>query len=121
MLAYVSTLSPSVRNKAQNMGGMGRDQRLLTFSLSTLVLAGEEEELAYLVERLDKTSTAYGVEISAKQTKLITKSISGMNKEIKVNGQKLGTVTSFKYLGLVITDEGSKPEILSRRHRQQPN
>ena len=34
--------------------------------------------------------------------------------EIKVNGQKLQTVTSFKYLGSVITDEGSKPEILSR-------
>ena len=33
--------------------------------------------------------------------------------EIKVNGQKLETVTSFKYLGSVITDEGSKPEILS--------
>ena len=31
-----------------------------------------------------------------------------------MNGQKLHTVTSFKYLGLVITDEGSKPEILSR-------
>ena len=28
--------------------------------------------------------------------------------------KKLGTVTSFKYLGSVITDEGSKPEILSR-------
>ena len=26
----------------------------------------------------------------------------------------LETVTSFKYLGSVITDEGSKPEILSR-------
>ena len=34
--------------------------------------------------------------------------------QIKVNGQKLETVTSFKYLGSVITDEGSKPEILSR-------
>ena len=34
------------------------------------------------------------------------------NTEIKVNGQKLETVTSFKYLGSVITDEGSKPEIL---------
>ena len=34
--------------------------------------------------------------------------------EIKVNGQKLEAVTSFKYLGSVITDEGSKPEILSR-------
>ena len=27
---------------------------------------------------------------------------------------KLETVTNFKYLGSVITDEGSKPEILSR-------
>ena len=36
------------------------------------------------------------------------------NTEIKVNGQKLETVTSFKYLGSVVTDEGSKPEILSR-------
>ena len=29
-------------------------------------------------------------------------------------GQKLETVTSFKYLGSLITDEGSKPKILSR-------
>ena len=39
---------------------------------------------------------------------------SGINTEIKVSGQTLETVTSFKYLGSVITDEGSKPEILSR-------
>ena len=32
----------------------------------------------------------------------------------KVNRQKLETVPSFKYLGSVIIDEGSKPEILSR-------
>ena len=31
-----------------------------------------------------------------------------------MNGQKLETVTSFNYLCSVITDEGSKPEILSR-------
>ena len=31
-----------------------------------------------------------------------------------MSGQKLETVTSFKYLVSVITDEGSKPEILSR-------
>ena len=37
-----------------------------------------------------------------------------INTEIEVNGQRLETVISFKYLGLVITDEGSKPEILSR-------
>ena len=44
----------------------------------------------------------------------MTGNTSGINTEIKVNGQKLQTVTSFKYVGLVITDEGSKPEILSR-------
>ena len=54
------------------------------------------------------------MEISAEKIKLMTNTTSGINKEIKVNGQKLETVTSFKYLGSVITDEGSKPEILSR-------
>ena len=77
-------------------------------------LAGEAEELADLIERLEKASTAYGMEISAQKTKLMTNNTSGINTEIKVNGQKLGTVTSFRYLGSVITDEGSKPEMLSR-------
>ena len=75
---------------------------------------GEEEELAKLVECLGKASTAYGMEISAEKAKLTTNNTSGINTEIKVNGQKLQTVTSFKYLGSVKTDVGSKPEILSR-------
>ena len=54
------------------------------------------------------------MEVSAEKTKLMTNNISGINTEIKINGQKLETVTSFKYLGSVITNEGSKPEILSR-------
>ena len=54
------------------------------------------------------------MEISAKKTKLMTNNASGINTEIKVNGQRLETVISFKYLGSVITDKGSKPEILSR-------
>ena len=44
----------------------------------------------------------------------MTNNTSDINTETKVNEQKLETVTSFKYLGSVITDEGSKPEILSR-------
>ena len=87
----------------------GRTITNLRFADDIDGLAGEEEELANLVERLDKASTAYGMEISAEKTKL-TNNASGIN----LNGQKLETVTSFKYLGSVITDEGSKPEILSR-------
>ena len=62
-------------------------------------LAKEEEELANLVECLNKASTAYGMEISAEKTKLMTNSTRGINTEIKMNGQKLETVTSFNYLG----------------------
>ena len=77
-------------------------------------LAGEEEELGKLVERLDKAATAYGMEINAEKTKLMTNNTSGINTGIRVNGQKLETITSFKYLGSVITDEGSNPEVFSR-------
>ena len=114
----------------QHISGKDRDRRLedhegtvsigsrtitnLRFADDIDGLVGEEEELANLDERLDKVSTAYGMEIHAKKTKLITNNTTGINTEIKVNGQRLETATSFKYLGSVITDEGSKPEILSR-------
>ena len=42
------------------------------------------------------------------ESKLIT------NYWYLVKGQVLGTVTSFKYLGAVVSDDGSKPEVLSR-------
>ena len=92
----------------------GRTITNLCFANDIDSIAGEEEELTNLVERLDKASTAYGMEISAEKTKLMTNNTSGINTEIKGNGQKLETVTSFKYPDSVITDEGSKPEILSR-------
>ena len=52
------------------------------------------------------------MEISAEKTKLMTNNTSGINTEIKVNGQRLATVPSFKYLGSIITDAGANPEII---------
>ena len=46
--------------------------------------AGEEEELPNSAERLDKASTAYDVEISAENTRLMTNNTIGMNTAIKV-------------------------------------
>ena len=92
----------------------GRSITNLRFADDIDGLAGKEEELANLVERLDKASTAYSMEITAEKTKLMTNNTSGINTEIKVNRQKLETVTNFKYLGSVITGGGSKPEVLSR-------
>ena len=94
-----------------NIGG--RTITNLRFADDIDGFAGEKEELANLVARLDKASIAYSMEINTEKIKLMTNNTSGINTEIKVNGQRLETVTSFKYLGSVITDEGLKPEILS--------
>ena len=56
----------------------------------------------------------YKMEISAEKIKPMTNSANGIQREIKVKKQKLGSVTSLKYLGAVVSDDGSKPEILSR-------
>ena len=50
----------------------GRTVTNLRFADDIDGLAGGEEELAKLVERLDKASTAYDVKISAEKAKLIT-------------------------------------------------
>ena len=63
---------------------------------------------------MDRTATAFGMEISAEKTKLMTNNTSGISTDIMISGQKLETVNRFKYLGAIVADEGSKPEILSR-------
>ena len=54
------------------------------------------------------------MEINAEKTKLMTDNINGIHKEIKASDHKLQTVTNFKYLGAIISDAGSKAEIVSR-------
>ena len=83
----------------------GRTITNLRFADDIDGLAGEEEALSKLVECLDKASTAYGMEINAEKTKPMTNNTRGISTEIKVNGQKLETVTNFKYLGSIITNE----------------
>ena len=107
-------MTDALEDHEGTVSNRGRTITNLRFADDIHGLAGEEEELAKLVECLDKASTAYSMEISAKKTKLVTNNTSGTNTEIKVNGQRLDTVTNFKYLGSVLTGEGSKPEILSR-------
>ena len=67
----------------------GRTITNLRFADDIDGLAEEQEELAKLVHRLDKASTAYGLEISGEKTKPMINNTSGINTEIKVNGQRL--------------------------------
>ena len=44
----------------------------------------------------------------------MTNNPNGFQREIKIKGKRPEEVENFKYLGVIITNEGSKPEILSR-------
>ena len=92
----------------------GRKITNLRFADDIDALAEEEQNLEALVESIDKTHKKYKMEISAEKTKLMTNRANGIKREIKVKGKKLSTVTSFKCLGSVVSDDGSKPEVLLR-------
>ena len=92
----------------------GRNITNLQFADDIDPLAEEQQTLEAQVESLDKTCTRYKMEISAEKTKLTTNSADGIQRKIKVKGQKLGTVTSFNYSGAVVSADGSKQEVLSR-------
>ena len=54
------------------------------------------------------------MEIGPDNAKVMTNNPNGSQREIKINGQRLKEVENFKYLGAIISNEESKPEILSR-------
>ena len=53
------------------------------------------------------------MEIGPDKPKVMTNNPDGFQREIKIKGQRLEEVENFKYLGAIISNEGSKPEILS--------
>ena len=57
----------------------GRTITNLRFADDIDGLAGDEQELANLVERLEKTSTSYGMEIGAEKTTLMTNNTQGIS------------------------------------------
>ena len=91
----------------------GRTVSNLRFADDIDGLAGSEEELSELTGRLNESSCAYGMEISAEKTKLMTNS-KNFTSDISINGHKLEYVDKFKYLGAIVSEKGSRPEILAR-------
>ena len=98
-------------------GSVSIGGRLITnfrFADDIVVNAEEEEGAGVLVDRRDTTTTRYKMEIGPDKTKVMTSNPNGFQREIKIKGQRLEEVENFKYLGSVISNEGSKPKILSR-------
>ena len=94
-------------------GSVSIGGRLITnfpFADDIVVNAEEEEEARVLVDRLDRTTTRYKMEIGPDKTKVMTNNTNGFQREIKIKDQRPEEVENFKYLGAIISNEGSKPE-----------
>ena len=58
-------------------------------------LAGQEQEPIKLVNHLEEASTAYGMQISAEKTQLMTDNTNGISTDITIDNKKLETFRSF--------------------------
>ena len=98
-------------------GSVSIGGRLVTnfrFADDIVVKAEEEEEAGVLVDRLDTNTTRYKMKIWSRQDEVMTNNPNVFQREIKIKGQRLEAVENFKYLGAIISNEGSKPGILFR-------
>ena len=94
-------------------GSVSIGGRLITnfrFADDIVVNAEEEEEAGVLIDRIDRTTTRYKMEIGPDKTKVMTNNPNGFQREIKIKGQRLEEVENFKYLG----QSSQNPKILSR-------
>ena len=92
----------------------GRPFTKFRFADGIVVNAEEEEEAGVLIDCLDRTTIRFKMEIGPDKTKMLTNNPNGFRREIKIKGQRLEEVENFKYLGAIISNKGSKPEILSK-------
>ena len=82
-------MADALENHKSTVSIGGKTISKLCFADDIDGLACSELDLANLVESLDKTSTAYGMQISAEKTKLMTNNANGINNNIRVHGEKL--------------------------------
>ena len=83
MLFYIPVFIPFLESGVdKSLSALEAEQSPTSALLMTDGLAGEREELAKLVEHLNKASTAYSMKISTEKTKLMTNNTSGINTKI---------------------------------------
>jgi len=79
----------------------GRSTNNLRFAGDIDLIAGSMKELAELTERLDKSASAFGMEISAEKREIMVTPPTNENNTnipITVSGGKLQSIKTFKYL-----------------------
>ena len=93
----------------------GRKVCNLRFADDIDLLAGTNEELQELTDKLNKSAAAFGMEISSEKSKVMVNTTRNTHASITLNGQTLDEVDKFKYLGALITKDGTSDKEIRTR------
>jgi len=100
-------MTEALESFAGNVTIGGRSINNLRFADDIDLIAGSMKELAELTERLDKSASAFEMEIIAEKSKIMVTPATKENNTnitITVNDGELQYVKTFKYLGSNITE-----------------
>ena len=87
--------------------------RNLRYADDTTLIAGTKEDLIGIVERVRKTSEKADLYLNVLKTKVMT---TGDIGEVRVDGKIVEVVTSFIFLGALITRDGLYDKEIRRRN-----
>ena len=85
----------------------GRPICNLRFADDIDLMGGSSGELQNLTNRLEDRATAHGLEVSTEKRKILTNSTNNGIADVSMNGPNLEEVTSFKYLGATLCEDGT--------------
>ena len=90
----------------------------LRYADDAVLVADKRKNMQTMIDRLNETCKAYGMEINVKKTKVMImnekKKQNGMQSCIMLNNVPLEQVTRFKYLGSWITENAKTMTILGQ-------
>ena len=94
-------------NELEGINIHGQNINNLRYADETALMANKPENLQKVVTKVKEVSSKGGLDMNVKKTKTMinSKEPKGKKVEIKVNGETLEQVDTFKYLGTQITDD----------------
>ncbi|KAJ2952534.1 hypothetical protein O0L34_g6852 [Tuta absoluta] len=105
---YAETIfSEALEDAVEGVVINGQHLSNIRYADDTIILATTLEDLQNLVDRVESISAAYGLNINTKKTKfMMVGRIPQTNRSIlKVRGQPLERVQSYKYLGCIVNEQ----------------
>ncbi len=101
--------------KGINAGGTNYNN--LRHADATALLAGNQKELSDLTSKINEVGKQFGMKINIKKTKamVVSKKPNSPKINIAIYGEQIEQVTSYMYLGSLITEDGRSEKEIKRR------